>query len=188
MDDDNTLRQALRRETQQLHDRLDSRFADADMGDRDEYVAFLAMQYAARAPVERWLNGFGDEAPVPSSLPLLEADLRALGRALPDEAPFSPPTRGDATGAIWALAGSSLGNAMMRKQVMRANPDLPTAFLSDGALPRFWRDIRPTLDTVVDPDREERAVASAREVFRCFLAAATRPNNKTENQKVAGTA
>lgn len=165
------LRSVLRRETASVHDRLDRALGGEALASSGEYARFLATQYRARKPIEDWIaaNMAGEEAP-PEQAPLIAADLAALGADTPPVAPsFSMPAEADPVGLQWALAGSSLGNRAMLAQRRKSGLDGPEKFLSDAAMPAFFKDLRPRLEAEVDSASAERAVMAAHAVFACFL-------------------
>ena len=51
-------------------------------------------------------------------------------------------------GAAWVLAGSSLGNKMMERELApRVAPSWPMAFIRDEAMPRYFKALRPLLES-----------------------------------------
>ena len=143
-----TMRKALREATAQAHDQLDGTMRSvAGWSSLDDYARFLSLQYAARVPIEAWLD---DNAPEdlrpPPQAPLIAQDLEAMGRPLPsDKVRFETTdlqkqvvrrTKGEdktaiasaalelagrsaALGTAWVLAGSSLGNRAILGEVRR---------------------------------------------------------------------
>ncbi|MDP5102682.1 MAG: biliverdin-producing heme oxygenase [Erythrobacter sp.] len=171
------LRAHLRAATMAAHDLLDDAMqAASGWQNRTDYARFLAVQHAARAPLERWL---ADHAPralnPPLQTGLIAADLAALGLALPASSPdFDlPRTRvGDALGAAWVLAGSALGNRSIAKQVARIGGGAwPTAFLGDDAMMRFWQGLRARIERPAPLAEADGAADAAAAVFAHFLAA-----------------
>lgn len=146
-----------------------------DLVDPGDYRIFLAIQYAARAPIERWASIHCDrELAPPSQLAVIAADLEALCTALPtpDARAFEADPAG-AIGVAWALAGSSLGNRAMLAALGKRGTLLPTAFLGDPAMPIFFAKLRPILErTSAHAPVAEPAIAAAREVFATFARAA----------------
>ncbi|MCH2487807.1 MAG: biliverdin-producing heme oxygenase [Erythrobacter sp.] len=165
------MRNALRRETADMHDTLDRALGDEAMASPREYARFLATQYRARKPIEDWVAGnMSREAGPPAQTPLIAADLAALGQSAPTHiAHFAMPEAADPVGLQWALAGSSLGNRAMLAQRRKQGLDGPVNFLSDAAMPAFFKELRPALEIVSDPARVGHAVAAAEAVFACFL-------------------
>lgn len=180
-----TLRDHLRSATMAAHDLLDHAMqAASGWQTRSDYARFLALQHAARAPLETWL---ADHAPAdltpPVQTPLLAADLAALGMGLPPAcAPFDPrqtaldpsgttPT-GAALGTAWVLAGSALGNRAIARQVARIGGGAwPATFLEDAAMMAFWQALRARIDQPAAPDEAAGAAHAAEAVFAHFLAA-----------------
>lgn len=172
------LRAHLRAATMAAHDLLDAAMqAASGWQQRSDYARFLALQHAARVPLETWLVAHAprDLAP-PLQTPLIAADLAALGVALPPSAPAFdlPQSRsGNALGAVWVLAGSALGNRAIAKQVSRiGGGEWPTAFLGDDAMMGFWRGLRVRIESHGPSAEVEGAADAAAAVFAHFLAVA----------------
>ena len=174
LDDKETLRAVLRRETRELHDALDARIGALDLGSRDAYVRFLQIQLAGREPVENWLSSRADSPNLPNMAATIERDLEAMGGDVPSSIPaFVPPSECDAIGAAWVLAGSSLGNrAMLRDLDRREARPRSALFLSDPAMTEAFGTIRQLIERPVE--HPERAVVAARAVFDHFLAVCDR--------------
>lgn len=170
-----SLRRILKIRTLTLHEQLDELVGTDAIGDRLAYIRFLSVQYAARAPIERWTAHHGDPALIPPpTAPLIAGDLAALGAALPAEQPFIAPATSDPRGIAWAIGGSSLGNKVLLRERQRAGMDAGDSFLSDPRTAAFFRRILPALEEIVSEQEAEAAVAGAEAVFRTFLAAASR--------------
>lgn len=170
-----SLRQALRERTAQLHETLDLALGEAAL-DRLGYAGFLARQYAARAPIERWAQQHldSDIAP-PATSPLIAADLADLGCSLPAEEMFTFPAAGDPLGLAWALGGSALGNKALLARRRKFRLSGPQRFLGDTATAAYFVRILPKLSQPTDERAADAAVAAAEAVFRTFLTAADRP-------------
>ncbi|MFM7349608.1 MAG: biliverdin-producing heme oxygenase [Erythrobacter sp.] len=181
-----SLRGHLRTATMAAHDLLDHAMqAASGWQTRGDYARFLALQHAARVPLEAWL---AEHAPAdlvpPLQTPLLEADLAALGTALPPSSPpFAPPhtpstppnfvESGAILGAAWVLAGSALGNRAIARQVARiGGGQWPAAFLDDGAMMAFWQSLRTRIERPADRAEAAGATCGAEAVFAHFLAVA----------------
>lgn len=171
------LRVHLRGATMAAHDLLDAAMqAAAGWHSRADYARFLALQHAARAPVEAWLAA---HAPAtlhpPPQTPLIAADLAALGAAVPPPAPaprIAALGRGAGTvlGVAWVLAGSALGNRAIARAVARIGAGAwPVAFLGDGAMLAFWQALRARIERPCGPREAEGAAAAAEAVFAHFL-------------------
>lgn len=147
----------------------------ADWSSREGYRAFLQIQHAARLPIEQWIeeNGLRDMAVTPQSY-LIERDLEALGsRPIEAGLNFDLPAGADAIGLAWAIAGSSLGNKAILREISAASAgQWPTAFLSDDGMTEFWKRIRPILDSPCEPARLAAAETAAMSVFDHFIAVA----------------
>lgn len=181
-----SLRGTLRAATMAAHDLLDHAMqAASGWRTRRDYARFLALQHAARVPVEAWLAAHApaDLLP-PLQTPLLARDLTALGAALPPSSPpFAPPhtpatppdsgDSGEVLGAAWVLAGSALGNRAIAKQVARiGGGDWPMAFLGDEAMMAFWQGLRARIEQPANPADAAGATRAAEAVFAHFLAVA----------------
>lgn len=166
-----TLRQALRDATSRQHDRLDRLVTAIDLTNPADYVRFLTMQYVARLPVETWLAGKVSDAPPPLT-DLIADDLASLNASLPAlKLSFTVPGHADPVGACWAIAGSSMGNRSMLRELTKSNAKgLPTTFLADGAMTTYWQKLKPALEAPAQ-DRAP-AAAAAEAVFATFLVAA----------------
>ena len=169
------LRAALRAATHEHHQKLDDLLGRLDLADRHDYTRFLDIQLSARRGVEQWLYLHAPAHSLPpSQVSLLRRDLDWLGdesRNAPAPS-FTLPTsdRHAWIGSAWVLAGSSLGNTMMERELAaRAPANWPMAFLQDKAMPQYFKALRPLLeDTAANPD----ALATARAVFAHFLSLA----------------
>ena len=172
---DATLRDALKSRTAPLHDALDLALGEHAL-DENGYADFLARQYAARAPIERWAESqFSEALMPPSTSSLIAADLSDLGHRLPPEQTFAFPENGDPMGVAWALGGSALGNKTLLARRRRLGLAGPQRFLGDTRTAAFFARILPHLSRPVVADRADAGVAAAEAVFRTFLAAAARP-------------
>ncbi|WP_375289125.1 biliverdin-producing heme oxygenase [Qipengyuania sp.] len=165
------LRAILKTYTAPQHARLDERLSRLGLGSSDAYAAFLSVQFAARAPIERWAQDHccADYRP-PAMASLIAADLNELGAPLPPECDFAMPAGGHDLGLAWALGGSALGNRAMLAERRRVQADGPQRFLSDRSMAKFFASLLPHLEG--GSEVADGAVAAARTVFETFLAAA----------------
>lgn len=175
------LRTHLRAATMAAHDLLDHAMqAASGWRSRGDYARFLALQHAARVPLETWLAGHApsDLVPPPQTA-LIAADLAALGTCLPPPAPGLTglrPHPGTALGAAWVLAGSALGNRMIARQVARiGGGSWPSTFLDDPAMMAFWQGLRTRIERPSHPAEAAGATAAAEAVFAHFLTVAAQP-------------
>lgn len=172
------LRLHLRTATMAAHDLLDAAMqAASGWQRRSDYARFLALQHAARLPVEAWLAAHApDDLAPPLQTPLIGADLAALGVALPAPAPalaLPRPGFGSILGTAWVLAGSALGNRAIARQVARIGGGAwPAAFLNDDAMLGFWQGLRQRIERPAHNAEAEGAASAAAAVFAHFLAAA----------------
>ncbi len=160
------------------HDLLDVAMqAASGWQQRSDYAQFLALQHAARVPVEMWLTAHApDELRPPVQTPLIARDLAALGQPVPPPAlAFALPAAGagDVLGAAWVLAGSALGNRAIARQVARIGGGVwPTAFLGDEAMLAFWQSLRARIERPALIAEATGAAHAAAAVFAHFLAVA----------------
>lgn len=167
-----TLRAGLRDATQADHQALDTLLGRLDLADRRQYAEFLSVQLRARIGVEQWLfRHCPDQWLPPSQLPALRRDLEWMGYSVDEAAApvFSAPSLTPETwlGAAWVLAGSSLGNKMMERDLATRVPaSWPMAFVRDEAMPRYFKALRPLLEDT-RPNLPSEWAANA--VFAHFL-------------------
>jgi heme oxygenase len=166
------------------HDLLDVAMqAASGWQQRSDYAQFLALQHAARVPVEAWLAAHApDDLRPPVQTPLIARDLAALGQPVPPPAPAFALTAAGAgdvlgagwvLGAAWVLAGSALGNRAIARQVARIGGGVwPTAFLGDEAMLVFWQGLRARIERPALPAEATGAADAAAAVFAHFLAVA----------------
>lgn len=172
------LRSHLRQATARSHDRLDRAMRPAsDWQSREDYARFLSAQHAARLPVEGWLAFHAPAGLIPpAQTPLIARDLVELGAQVPSAshgycAPFVSAY--SALGVAWVLAGSSLGNRAMLRDMERALPGdatWPHEFLASRAMTGFWKALRPQIESAAPPAALREAEAAAIRVFDHFLA------------------
>jgi heme oxygenase len=173
-----SLRTHLRAATMAAHDLLDHAMqAASGWQTRTDYARFVALQHAARAPIEAWLAAHAPPGLTPPpQTPLLARDLAALGTAVPPPAPLFTLGRcepGHALGTAWVLAGSALGNKAIAKQVARIGGGAwPVAFLGDDAMMSFWQALRSRIETPARPGEAAGATRAAEAVFAHFLSVA----------------
>jgi len=154
---------------------------------RADYTRFLGLQYAARRPVEAWLSVNAPPALCPpAQCDLIAADLLELGEILPESGPAfalyadpasKTPTDCEVLGAAWVLAGSSLGNRAILKEVRRTAKQSgeeawPDSFLGDDAMMDFWKSLRRRIERPADIDEVAGASQAAAAVFDHFIALA----------------
>lgn len=170
------LRAVLRAETSDSHEKLDQLMSGIGWSTAECYARFLEIQYAARKPIESWLaQNFGQANLPPEQSALIASDLAGLGARAPAAATkFVPSGQTNLLGAAWAIAGSSLGNAVILCQIDETgSTDWPRSFLADQAMKNFWKAIRPQLNSVPTADEAAAAVTSAKAVFDHFISVAT---------------
>lgn len=159
---------ALRAATAAAHERVDARFGTYDLKDRGDYIRFLVEHARAVGGAEAYLERAHPHLAWRARLPLIAADLAALGQSLPDPAPFSlAPDPGIADGVVYVLEGSRLGGQLLARAV---GADLPAAYLGATHLPGEWRDLRHGLDALAaeDPDWLGKAQIGAEACFALY--------------------
>lgn len=176
----NTLRGYLRDNTAPQHERLDRRMSGFDLTTRAGYARFLLVQYQARVGIEDWCALHCPPAlRAPSGLPRLRADLADLGRRLPSHSPIFS-SEGDPLGVAYVLAGSTLGNTMIARQVRENSSDLPLRFLDDPAAIAHWKLLQPLLKAAPD-DTSADVLRGALDTFRHFTALAESAPDSSES-------
>lgn len=162
---------------------------------RADYTRFLSLQYAARRPVEAWLaaNAPSELCP-PAQCDLIAADLIELGEQVPESGPHfalysgacdDAPNDCEVLGAAWVLAGSSLGNRAILKEVRRTAKQSgeqawPDSFLGDDAMMNFWKTLRRRIERPADINEVAGASRAAAAVFDHFIALAANAGDTSE--------
>lgn len=166
------LRGYLRDATRDSHDLLDAQMRKTGWHDTSSYSEFLKIQLAARQPIESWIEGLDDEASPPKQCDLIAGDLAGLGGNTTSPAnEFRLPDDADRLGVYWALAGSSLGNRSIFKELERNGlGHLSNAFLTDEAMQAYWAQLRPQIEQSVAEAEAESMAKGARAVFQHFRA------------------
>lgn len=171
-----SLRAELRVHTDADHEALDAEMRQVGWSDRASYGRFLQIQHAARLPIERWaLGSCPDEICPPRQAHLIESDLAALDLSCETiDSEFALPEGANPIGLAWAIAGSSLGNRAILRDVKRGDGDradagdLPSRFLSDRTMTEFWQGLRPRLERPVSLETLPAAAMAAKQVFDHF--------------------
>ncbi|MEM7666068.1 MAG: biliverdin-producing heme oxygenase [Pseudomonadota bacterium] len=158
---------------------------------RADYARFLSLQHAARAPVEAWLAQHADD-PLrpPAQCPLIARDLERLNCEIPADAreftlPDNDQHEGHVLGAAWVLAGSSLGNRAILKELDRAGrteggEDWPHAFLASDTMLAYWKGLRKRIERPADVHEVDAASHAAAAVFDHFIHCAQNAPNTTD--------
>lgn len=175
-----TLRLVLRERTREAHHRVDAALGALDLATPAGLADFLLTHHLALTHLEPALGAAAEFDVPPSRLPLLEADLAALGHA---------PARGPAPGAgcglgerlrdpeplglAYVLAGAHFGTRVLQARWARSTePSVRAAhrFLADTGMRDLWRALLPRLARPArEHDRVERAVAAAHAAFDVHL-------------------
>jgi heme oxygenase (biliverdin-IX-beta and delta-forming) len=162
----------LRAATAEDHARVDEVFGAFDLSTRAGYAAFLRAHARALAAVEAALDGGSLPVPLRPRLPLLAADLKALGETIPAPLPLDAPAGpAEAFGMAYVLDGSRLGGAMIARTVPAG---LPKAYLSASHEPGEWRGFLASLDAAANGQESwiEAAITAGRRVFALYADAA----------------
>lgn len=162
----------LRSATRDAHDRVDARFSALNLGDRDDYAAFLAAHAHAFVPLEEALTAAGaaellddwDESLRTSSL---LADLAELGvPPPPPSAALEFVDEAEMIGALYVLEGSRLGGAVLRTSVPTG---LPSRFLSHRPPGGHWRRVIAMMERKLYSNAmREAAARGAMQAFALF--------------------
>lgn len=163
-----SLRACLKSRTRARHDLLDRTMRQAGWSTPASYARFLQIQFFARSAIESWLDRESLFPEMPRQAALIAADLAELGATLPPHTnDFSLEDHVEPIGIAWALAGSSLGNRVIQREIPSG---MPVRFLSDRAMEAYWRRLRTELDAPATGHDAEAAAAAAGSVFDHFLA------------------
>jgi heme oxygenase (biliverdin-IX-beta and delta-forming) len=175
-----TILDRLRSETRPAHDRIEGELRlDETLASTGAYVALLSSLLAFYKAWEPWASPIIDDAPFfdeRRKSHLLRRDLDALaGRDIePIPAPRAALPRRDsvaaAYGSMYVLEGSSLGSAVIAREIERRlglGPGTGAAyFRSYGALTgRMWTLFRARLLSVSHVEEEDEIVEAAMETF-----------------------
>ena len=170
------VRDALKRATRDVHDRLDASLSGYRLNDRDDYRKFLTAQAAAFLPVERALTVAGAAKLIAEwaetlRSPLLAADLAALGiGSIPEVASPAYDDEASLLGGLYVLEGSRMGAVVLAREVPA---DFPRQFLAVRPPPGHWSALIATLERKLYSSVELKiAKGAAQRTFACFEQAA----------------
>lgn len=153
----------------------------------DSYIEFLKLQYQARRPVEGWLIANAPEhLRPPLQCDLILQDLTALGMgkrldaSSTSETPFDIGSGSKAEreakslGAAWTLAGSSLGNRSILKEIGQSSSHSesapwPHSFLADPKMLAFWGNLRRLIERPAAETEICQASQASLAVFDHFI-------------------
>ncbi len=174
---------ALRAATSERHERLDSGLPlSGPAPDLDDYATHLSLVRDWLAPLQAWLDGFGDGPqtvlPAVERLALIDADLNERGMP-PLRAPAGPhawPQDASAAyrwGVAYVIEGSQLGGKVLYGKLAERLAPHPLRYLrgtDEGPGPR-WRAFMLALkEHVKTPDEIADACAGACAAFDSILA------------------
>lgn len=132
----------LRAGTVAAHEQVDAAFARFSLDDPLGYGRFLSAHGLALPQAEAAARSVWPG--LRPRLPLLVADLAALGRRGPPAGqPGASAIPATAWGALYVVEGSRLGGGLLAG---RLGEGLPRAYLSAVHLPGEWRAIRQAID------------------------------------------
>lgn len=160
------IRQALRAATAHSHQSVDALFSRFRLDSRSEYSDFLLAHARALGAIE--------PVATPSSprLPMIAADLRALGWSMPAALRLdSRAGEGFRWGLLYALEGSRLGGAMLARRVPA---DLPRSYLLAVHPKGGWAAFQAEMEEVGAAGGDawlNDAAAGAQSAFALFAAA-----------------
>ena len=165
------LRRRLRDETRPAHDRVDAAFDRFDLTDAHALGGFLEAHHEALSALPLDPAPLG--LPGVTLLPLLRADLAALGLGAPVGEPVALASEAERLGAYYVVAGSRMGAQVLSARWREAScPRALSAgrYLSDRTMIRGWKALGAALPAV--PVAEHDAViAGALAAFGRFEAA-----------------
>jgi len=161
----------LRADTRHIHEDVDQAFGSADLGRAAPYGEFLRKHGLALPPLERRLARVPGLPAFSPRLPMLTADLDALGIGLPEPLDPGPaPSLAEALGMLYVLEGSRLGGVMLSRQV---GPGLPRSYLSAAHAKGEWRALLDRIEHLApDAKAYPHLLAGAKRAFALYLKAA----------------
>ena len=180
-------RDALRRATQDIHERLHGHIVFRRLLDRsitrDEYRALLARLYGFHRPLETALSAHADVRPDLEMgrrrrAHLLVADLKALGLGDADIAvlPFAamPPRLDDPSrflGCLYVREGAMIGGRMLAGRIidlLGSGRNGRRFFAGSDSDPALWRPCCAALEAPGEAGHVEAMTAAAHETFQFF--------------------
>ena len=161
-----SLRDRLRRETAQAHQRVDHLFGSQNLGDEQGYGRFLSAQACAWESLRPLLDS-GSLARADA----LREDLRALGLPLPARLP-GPLPGALSLGHSYVLEGSRLGSTLLLRALDEASPALAAranSYLTESAKIESWKLLSTRLQSDHSGrDRIDAIIDDALFVFGLF--------------------
>jgi len=167
------MRDALKAETQQIHETVDDAFSTLDLTKRADFAVFLTAHHLAYSALKQscpWpsfisgeLDGLQDQ--ITADLGNLECP-RASAVFRPELAIFDP------LGVGYVIGGSHFGKRVLRKRWSRTTDGRVRAadqYLNTDLLDRVWAKTITALDEpCLDDPRKEIVAASATATFELF--------------------
>lgn len=167
------LRDALRNETRDAHEKVDGAFGSLNLAEREDYQRFLAAHYIATAPLQPILAGFTARElgrTEPDFTAMLHSDLSALG-VDPDALPrIDPPANIDPRAVTYVIAGSRLGLSMLRRQPYWGKAEgISSSYMEDGEGMVLWKSLLGWFaEQKADQAEIEAVCGAARQCFTVF--------------------
>lgn len=169
-----TLRARLRRDLRAAHDALDDVSAQMTLETLEGYVSFLGMHAFGMGAIEGLACGDDVAAMRADLLQRVRGDLVALGQTVPT--PPSAPPQIDPLAIAYVLAGSRLGNAVLRQRWERgelARSGVPSAFITAPDYHEVWRAFcAQAREMPATGPAADRIVADSDQLFKQFHAGA----------------
>lgn len=170
-------RTLLRTRTRPRHDETDIAFSRLDLSVREGLATFLTTSLLALRSLESRLTQAASLPALPRRVPLLTADLAALGFAVPEHTP-EDLEKLDPLGLAYVVGGSALGTRILKQRwETTRDPIVARAgrYLSDVRIGLYWKELRDDhLALTADPARIEGVVAAADAAFDLYRAALRR--------------
>lgn len=178
-----SVRQLLRTATRSDHEAVDDAFSELDLTRAADLAVFLGAHLTALRELEPFFEGLLPETPWPSRVPLLLADLEALGaptvddrgagspRLLSETASADLESRSARLGAAYVVAGSHLGLRVLRRTWAESEDERVLAadrFLQDESVAGYWQALLPRLEECGNDAQRLAAVSGARLAFSRF--------------------
>ena len=153
----------LREATRDLHHELDTAISQLDLGEADDYAAFLRIHAAALLPLEAALEAGGIASRFVAwqhhrRSEALKVDLRACGIKHEHSESLAQIESAEAQmGVLYVLEGSRLGGRLLARQA--AGQEVRNAFLLHGAGLPLWQDFLSQLERLPDDDATRDGLA-----------------------------
>ncbi|MEM7731068.1 MAG: biliverdin-producing heme oxygenase [Pseudomonadota bacterium] len=172
-DDERPIRERLRADTAESHNRIDRRLGALDLGTVDGLSRLLGAHHLVQAR----LDPLCDPDPRPGFVEALGRDLQALGRPVPVWRDPPDTTGLHPLGYRYVVTGSQMGARLLHRDWSRAtDPHVRAAgaWMEANRQSRAWPELLGRLrGLVLSPGEADHVVTSADRVFRIYDRAAT---------------